>query len=94
MAYIIISSRKWNQILLTLSKLLDQQEHIMAAIDDLEASTTTIINLLTEIHTDLLDALANPSDLEPRIQAVVQKINDAVAANPDPTPEPTEPPVS
>jgi hypothetical protein len=65
---------------------------IMALEDDLEAATNSITSLLMTLHDELTAALAQPVVDRARVQAVVDKINAAVAANPNPeTPPPPAP---
>jgi hypothetical protein len=61
---------------------------VMALEDDLEAATNSITSLLRSLHDELVAALAQPVVDRARIQAVVDKINASVTANPNPTPPP------
>jgi hypothetical protein len=63
---------------------------VVALEDDLETATNSITALLMSLHDELVAALAQPVVDRARVQAVVDKINASVAANPNPTP--AEPP--
>jgi hypothetical protein len=77
------------------------REIIMAAFDDLQTKLTSmegkqdmVVALLGTIHQELVDILATGvtpekvQALADRIDADTQKLADAAAANPDPTPPP------
>jgi hypothetical protein len=82
-------------------RITQLREFIMAAFDDLETKLTAmegkqdmVVTLLGTIHQELVDILAQGVTAEKvqaladRIDADTQKLADAAAANPDPTPPP------
>jgi hypothetical protein len=68
----------------TLFTVKTQGAKSMALLDDLEAAATATMTLLKTTHDELVEALAMPQLDPARVQAVVDKLNAAVSANPDP----------
>ena len=67
-----------------LTRILNQQETMMAILDDLKAAADATVALLTKVHDELVAALA--ANNMPAIQAVIDELNAAIAANQDPVP--------